>query len=180
MRFPRWRPQLRHVFAAVVGFTDGIMTALALASGKLVSGTGVHATLALRIAAASGLSSVFVFFTAQYSALRRELVRAERELSLSAGGAFAATRLGRQVLAEAAGLTFLSGVANVLGVVVPLWVGSLAPWPVWLPLLSAIVLLGILGAVLARTGRGSAVVWSIVLMAAGVVVALAGAALDIV
>lgn len=72
-------------------------------------------------------------------------MRAEKELSLSTEGAFAATRLGRQVLKEAAGLTILSSGANVFGVLVPLVLGSVLQRPPWLPALCGIVLLGILG-----------------------------------
>jgi hypothetical protein len=57
-----------------------------LAAGRIVSSNeSLMIDLALRISAASSLSGVFVLFTAEYIRQRRELVRAEHQLSWISG-----------------------------------------------------------------------------------------------
>jgi hypothetical protein len=82
-----------NMFALVIGLTDGILTALTLASGKVFSSTEpITIGLALRISAASSLSGVFVFFAAEYMRQRGALVHAERQLSLAFASCRNATR----------------------------------------------------------------------------------------
>lgn len=176
----RSRPLHTNVFPLVVGSTDGIMTALALASGRLMSGGPLGISMAVKVAAASALSGVFVFFTAEYFRFRGELVRAERELSLSAHGIMASTQLGRAVRQEAFVDACMSCCSNFAGALFPLLLGVVLPGPRWLPMAAAVLILGFLGGILARSVHASSVFWSLTLILLGALVAYVGTILRIV
>jgi predicted membrane protein (TIGR00267 family) len=168
-------------FAIVIGVTDGILTALTLAAARVVSSADpLTVNLALRIAAASALSGMFVFFAAEYIHQREGLVHAERQLSLRSGGHLAATHLGRAVLRETLWAAVLSSVCNFAGALVPLLAGALAPERSWLAVAVGILVLGGLGVAGARATHGRLIVWVGALMAAGVVLAAIGLKLRIV
>jgi VIT1/CCC1 family predicted Fe2+/Mn2+ transporter len=170
-----------HSFALVIGVCDGILTALTLAAGSVISSPApLRMQLALRIAAASALSGTFVFFTAEYSKLRGELVHAERQLSLTQHGRLAATRLGRTVLIEGLEKAGISSVCNFAGALFPLALGAILPGPAWLAIAAAIVALGLLGAAIAHSVHGNHFRWVIGLMAAGGILTLAGSRLHVV
>jgi predicted membrane protein (TIGR00267 family) len=175
-----WLFQRSHLFALVIGLTDGILTALTLISGRLLAGPYISFSLALRIATGSALSGIFVYFTAEYSRLRGELVHAERQLNLAARGIFATTQLGKAVRRDTIWAGALSGSANFLGALFPLFVGSIHSAPCWLPIAAAMVVLGVMGVVLARTVYGRIIVWTPVLMLAGIILAFVGVKLHIV
>ncbi len=170
------------LLSSVTGLTDGILTALTLAAGALVAPGGhpVSVRLALRIAVAALVSGAFVFYVAQYSHLRGELVRLEKQLSMTEHGRFAASHLGRQVAAEAFTTATVSSSASFVGALIPLLLGALFPSFRWAAIVASIGSLGILGSVLARVVRGSFWRWPAVLMAGGVVLSVLGAALHIV
>jgi predicted membrane protein (TIGR00267 family) len=170
-----------HTFALVIGFTDGILTALTLAAGRVVSAPApIDVSLALRISAAASLSGMFIFFTAEYARLRAELVRAERQLNLTAHGRFAATQLGKAVFRDTLWAAAISNVCSFLGALFPLLSGILLPGPSWLAIIAAIVALGMLGAGIAQTVYGNLMRWAVALMVAGVVLSLVGMGLRIV
>jgi VIT1/CCC1 family predicted Fe2+/Mn2+ transporter len=181
MKLVAWLFRRERVFALVIGVCDGILTALTLAAGRVIgSHDPLRIDLALRIAAASCVSGTFVFFTAEYARLRGELVHAERQLSLTSRGRLAATRFGRAVLAESLAAAGLASVCNFAGALFPLVVGAVVPGPAWLAVAAAIVALGLLGAVIARSVHGSLVRWAIGLMAAGGLLTFAGLHLHVV
>lgn len=45
----RLRPHSRLTFAVTLGLSDGIISALTLASDRVLHGTGLHASLAVRV-----------------------------------------------------------------------------------------------------------------------------------
>jgi hypothetical protein len=156
----RWLVQSGYRFALVVGLTDGILTALTLASGRLFASTErLTLGLALRIALASSVSGVFIFFTAEYSRLRGQLVHAGRQLNLAAHGHLATTQLGKAIQRDAISAALLSSTCNFLGAILPLLLGVAFPVLRWLPVAAAVAILGILGAVLAHTVYGNALRW---------------------
>ncbi|WP_213069428.1 hypothetical protein [Methylomicrobium album] len=96
-------PHPKHRLDLVAGWRDGILTALTLASGRLLDAdTPIDAGLALRVATAAAVSGGFILFVAHYAELRSELIHAERQLNLRSHGCLAATRLGRMALYNAA------------------------------------------------------------------------------
>jgi predicted membrane protein (TIGR00267 family) len=170
-----------HVFALVIGVTDGILTALTLAAARVVSSTDpITVNLALRIAAASSLSGTFVFFAAEYIHQREGLVHAERQLSLRPGGHLAATHLGHAVLRETLSAAALSSVCNFVGALVPLLAGALAPERSWLAVVVGILGLGALGVMAARATSGRPILWAGALIVVGAVLAAIGLELRIV
>lgn len=166
-------------FAIVIGFTDGILTALTLASSDLIHGQRATANLALRIAAGSAICGVFVFFTAEYARLRGELLKSEKELNLLARGVFATAHLGKQIRREALFAAVLSSTANFLGAFFPLLVGIFMPGASYFALLPPVLALGLLGAVLAYTIHGRYFFWIASLALAGVMFSFFGELLHI-
>lgn len=167
------------VFALVIGLTDGILTALTLASGHLISGTRPTLGLSFRIALGSAICGVFVFYAAEYARLRGELIRSEKELNLSARGHFVATQLGKQVRWEATVAATCSSAANFAGAMFPLALGSFMPGPPLLAGLPSLLALGALGAALAHIVHGRPAVWMTILVAGGIALSLIGVWLHI-
>jgi VIT1/CCC1 family predicted Fe2+/Mn2+ transporter len=170
-----------HVFPLVIGLTDGILTALTLASGRVLNSSEPITTgLALRISAASSVSGVFVFFTAEYIRLRGGLVHVERELSLASRGHLAVTRLGMAILRETVWGAAISSACNFVGALLPLLAGALLPTFSWVAVAVGLLALGVLGLVAARSIYGSPIIWVVALILAGGVLTLVGLKLRIV
>jgi predicted membrane protein (TIGR00267 family) len=168
-----------NIFALVIGLTDGILTALTLASGRVVDSTEpITIGLALRISAASSISRVFVFFMAEYVRQRRELVHAERQLSLTSH--LAATQLGRAALRDTPWGATISSTCNFLGALLPLTAGALLPGLSWLAIAVGLLALSVLGTAAARFTYGNPALWASALVLAGGLLTLAGLKLRIV
>jgi predicted membrane protein (TIGR00267 family) len=168
----------RETLAVILGVSDGTLTALTLASGRLTGqGHPIEVGLIVRIAVAATVTSAFVFFVARYTELRRSLVRAERELSMT--NRLAATSLGHEVLRDAVEAAAIAALAGLPGALLPLVVGAIATTAPWLAIVVAVGALGLLGAIVARTVGGSLLRWATVMMAGGVFVSLLGAILNI-
>jgi predicted membrane protein (TIGR00267 family) len=170
-----------NLFSPVTGLADGILTALTFSASRLLDGPRPGSvSLGLRVAAAAAVSGAFVAFAAHYARLRGELVRAERQLSLSAHGRLAATRLGSAVRQEALRSALISSGCAFLGATLPMLAGALIDTPAWAPLGLAIAALGALGAGVGRATYGSSVSWALGLAAAGLVLTALGILLHIV
>lgn len=162
------------------GFVDGILNALTLASGKLLSSAETPtASLAFRVGAATAATTLFVFFVAHYAEHRSELAHAEKELSLLAHGQLARGALGRRALRDAFAAAILAAVCGLAGAMVPLLLCDLVPAPRWLGVTLTIALLGILGAVLARSFHGDSRLWALALIVGGIALTWLGLRLQI-
>ena len=178
MRGWRWQRQLLPV---VLGLSDGVLTALTLATGSLVDpGRHISMSMAMRISASAFATGAFVFLVARYSQLRAELVVAERQLNLTSHGRLASSKLGRAILREAILAAALSSVSSFVGAMIPLIVAALVPAHGWAALMAALITLALLGAGLAKVSFGSPWYWSSTLVAGGVVLSILGAQLRIV
>jgi predicted membrane protein (TIGR00267 family) len=176
LSFPR-----EYIFALVIGLVDGILTALTLASGKVVnSQDSIDVMLVLRISVATALSGAFIFFVAEYVRLRGELVHAERHLNLTSHGHLATTQLGRGVFNDTLRGATISGTCSFLGALIPLMSGAVLPGPRWSPIGIAIITLGFLGIGLARAVYGNAIRWAIALIVAGVFLTAVGVKLRVI
>lgn len=174
------RPWLeRYLLPLSLGVADGIVNALTLASGAVLSGTGLDVVLALRVGAVALVTAVFTVFVAEYAQLRAELAGAARALSLTSSGQLASTQLGRQVFREAATASVVASLASFAGAAVPLLCGALFHGLGWLALVVSVVALGALGAALARAVGGHRLRWVTALVVMGVAVAALGTQLDI-
>lgn len=180
MNMHGWRWQ-RQLLPIVLGVSDGVLTALILATGSLVDPRRhIAMNMALRISASALATGAFVFFVARYSQLRAELVVAERQLNLTSHGRLASSKLGRAVLSEAVVAASLSSLSSFVGAMIPLTVAALVPSHGWAALAAALVTLALLGAGLAKVSFGSPLYWSSTLVAGGVVLSILGAQLRIV
>jgi predicted membrane protein (TIGR00267 family) len=170
-----------HLLPTVLGFSDGILTALTLAAGRLTSSAQpVSFGLALRIAVAALVSGAFVFFVARYAELRGGLIHAERQLNLATHGRLAAGRLGVAVRTEAIEAATISSVAAFCGALVPLLAAAILPHHRWSSVSAALMALVLLGAGLARLLHGSLFRWSVGLACGGILLSFVGAYLKIV
>ena len=176
----RWALRSRNRLDIVAGFVDGILNALTLAAGRLLGGGGADLSLALRVGAATGLTTIFVFFVAHYAELRADLARAENELNLMSHGQLASSSLGRRALLQSLGGGALAAVCGVGGSTVSLLLAVWLSRPAWAGIAADILLLGLLGALLARSFRGSSPIWALTIMAGGAALTWVGLKLDIV
>ncbi len=177
-----WRMIVRreHLFPLVVGPVDGILTALTLAAGHLLTPERpIYMSLAARIAVASALSGGFVFFVAEYARLRGELVHAERHLNLSSKGQLASSQLGSDILFEAFRGTIIAAIGSFAGAMLPLALGAVLSGVAWLTIAVAVIVLGMLGIVVSQVTRSSPVYWGVALMIAGALLSGAGVALHV-
>ncbi len=164
----------------VLGLSDGILTALVLASSSLIDPTEhISLDFAFRLALVSLASGAFVYFVASYSKLRGSLIRAEREINLTSRGHMATTNLGRAVLRDALRDSTVTSLASGIGTLVPLLTGAILPAYRWAAILSAVVVLGLLGIGLSRAFSGSAWRWSVSLMIGGLLLSWIGVELHI-
>ncbi len=170
----------KYAFAVVLGLTDGILTALTLAAGRILgSRNGVSLSIGLRVATASALAGGVVFFTAELARRNQELVHAEQQLNLLSHGRLAATRLGHFVLIESSKATLVVIASNFFGALLPFLVSFISQFR-WVPICFAVVLLGVLGVTIAAVTYRSKIRWAASLMIAGTALAALGLWLRIV
>lgn len=162
-----------------LGFTDGVLNALVLASTALLDGSGISAELGLRVGCVALVTAAFTVYVAEYAELRSRLSRSTKKLNLTTRGHLAATRLGRQVQVEGSQSAAVACVSSFVGAVVPLLVAGAVPAASWIGLPVALALLAVLGAVLAGTVEGQRWRWSAGLVVAGAAVAAIGSQLNI-
>jgi predicted membrane protein (TIGR00267 family) len=180
MSFRNWIESPSTRLDATAGVVDGILTSLMLAAGRLLqAGGGASIGLGLRVGVASALTTLFVFFVAHYSELRAELTRAEHQLSLLSHGKLVATRLGRRSLRQALAGACVASLCGFIGSMAPLLLCASLPEPHWIGLAATIALLGILGALLAKSFYGPIYLWAGIMMLGGVTLAFIGIQLHI-
>jgi VIT1/CCC1 family predicted Fe2+/Mn2+ transporter len=163
-----------------MGFADGVLTALLLASGRLVGSRIVDASLAIRVALGALATSGFVFFVGRYAELRGQLVHAERQLNLTTRGRLATTRLGRAVQREALGDAAISGASCFVGALLPLSLSATVPGTPLLAVTVPLVMLGFMGLLLGKALGGSPVIWALSLIVGGIGMTALGWKLDLV
>ena len=171
----------RFLIPLALGVSDGILTALILASAAVLRARGdaLSLSLACRVGVVAFVTGIFTVFVAEYAQLRNELARAERELNMTSSGRLATGHLGRAALREAAGAAAVASVSSFFGAAAPLLIGAGLRSHPWIALVIAVAGLGGLGAALAGMFGGRRPRWTVALMVGGVVVAIVGARLDI-
>lgn len=164
----------------VLGLTDGLLNALALASSSILGTTGsVSVGLALRIGTAALITAAFTMYVADYAERRRTLVRASRELNLTKRGQLATTQLGRTQMRRSLAAMAIAAVASFAGAALPLLAGALLPVPPWTILALAILALAGLGWLLGKALAGNRLRWSALMGTGGLLVAFIGLQLQI-
>ena len=177
--FPARLRRHASVLPIVLGLVDGITNALGLATHSILHGGAGSLGLALRIAFFALATAVFAVFVARYVELRTNLLQAGKQLNLLERGALATTRLGRSARLEALADAVQASLASFSGALFPLALAVAFPALGWLPLALALLLLALLGAIIGRQLSGNPAVWAIALAAAGTVLVVGGAVLDI-
>jgi VIT1/CCC1 family predicted Fe2+/Mn2+ transporter len=176
-------PQLfkrAQLFPLVIGPVDGILTALTLAAGRILTPEQpIDISLALRIALAASLSGGFVFFVAEYSRLRGKLVHAAKYLNLASTGRLATSNLGQDVLREAALGTAIAAATGFGGALLPLILGAMFSGISWMTIAIAIAVLGLLGVAVSRAVDGNPIYWATALMVTGLLLSGAGVLLHV-
>lgn len=181
MIIPNWIRSPRTRLDVVAGVVDGILTALTLSASRILhSGQSVSLSLAVRLGAAAGLTTIFVFFVAHYAELRAELIRAERQLNLVSHGHLVASRLGREVVHEALIGAAVAAACSLVGAVVPLTLSACLPGPPLAAIGATILILGGLGALLAGSLYGSRLLWALAIMAGGAALTFIGSRLALI
>jgi VIT1/CCC1 family predicted Fe2+/Mn2+ transporter len=167
---------------AALGFADGILNALTLASGALIGGGEgrVTVSLAARVAVAAFVTAGFAVFVAEYADARGTLRHGARQLNMSSERALADTDLGRSAIRYALAQSALASAASLLGALLPLLLATALPGPPWIAAVIAILALGFLGAGLATVVLGTRVKWAGALLLGGVCVTAIGVWIHIV
>ncbi len=180
MKIIAWLSRSEQRLELVSGFSDGMLTGLILSAGKLLKGgEPVTTSLAVRVAVIAMLANGFAFFVGRYAELRNGLVRAEHQLSLLKHGYLASTRLGRAVFWDACLSVSIVGVCSFSGAILPLLVSVMVPRPAWFGVASAIGMLALLGALLARSVYDNPFLWAAALAVLGVLLSLASVKLEV-
>lgn len=179
MKIVAWVQAPQQRLDIVAGLVDGILNALILAAGRLMTQGGFTIALVGKLSAVTACTTGFVFFIAHYSQLRSELVRSARELNLRSHGHLATTQLGRQVLEESLWGAVVASIFGVVGSVIPLLIGmGFVSFPL-IGIAITILLLGLLGWLLGSSVFGSSLLWACGLMIGGIAITWMGVKLDV-
>ncbi|MHB8358464.1 MAG: hypothetical protein ACYDCP_03050 [Thermoplasmataceae archaeon] len=168
------------LFPATIGLADGIITALVLVTGSILSGSGLSPGLSERVAFGSAFVGTFSFFIAEYSRLRGEINKTSRQLNLTSPRLLLKGKIGRDIFLEAIIGTSLSGVCGFLGAGIPLFINYLFPTHGYLSIISAILAMGALGAGIGRSVSGRYILWILTMLILATLIAIVGNYLRIV
>jgi predicted membrane protein (TIGR00267 family) len=172
----------RHLFAVVMGFVDGILTVLTLATGRILNNSheDFSFSLAIRVALVTSLSGICVFFISQYSRERQRLIVAEKELNLSAHGKFATTNLGKKIFTETFQSMMITGLCSFIGSFIPISGAVFFPDAAWISIALALLILGTMGFGVSKLVYGKSYLWVLSLIFIGVFVSFIGYQLHVI
>lgn len=168
------------LFPATIGLADGIITALVLVTGSILSGQGIGPGLSERVAFGSAFVGTFSFFIAEYSRLRGEINKTSRQLNLSSPRLLLKGKIGRDIFIEAIVGTSLSGVCGFVGAGIPLFINYLFPTHGYISIISAILAMGALGAGIGKAVSGRYALWIVTMLILATIIAVVGNFLRIV
>lgn len=156
------------LFFIITGLVEGFLTALTLASGKMLRpDENITADLAMRIGLAAGFPTVIVFFAAEYARQRQELRHMAHQLNLTQYRRLIDGKLGRQAWRESSVSALASGLCSFAGAAIPLLVASEIPGSGWSAVALTVGCLGGLGAGIGYATLSCRICWAITLMIAG-------------
>ncbi|WHX15962.1 DUF211 domain-containing protein [Streptomyces malaysiensis subsp. malaysiensis] len=151
-----------------------------LAAASLVgSGAPVSYSLAFRVGLVALTTAAFAVFVADYADRRAYLMRASRQLNLTARGQLATTHLGRLAVARSLLATAIACTASFTGAMLPLLAGAALPGLSWIVVVLAVLALTVLGAALGHLFASSRIRWAATLGCGGVAVTWIGVWLHI-
>ncbi|MEM0156378.1 MAG: hypothetical protein QW597_07265 [Thermoplasmataceae archaeon] len=162
------------LFPVTLGLTDGIITVLMLASADFLGPSNMTVTLAVRIAFGSAFVGTLSFFIAEYSRLRSELTKVSQHLTMRPSNRLIKTDLGTRILIESLGGTLLSGSFGFIGALIPLLFDVILPAEGYLAIISAYLVLAIMGMGIASVSSGNRLRWIMSLIILGATVTVVG------
>jgi predicted membrane protein (TIGR00267 family) len=170
-----------HLFFIITGLVEGMLTALTLATAKMLhSSESISTGLAIRIALAAGLPTVVVLFAAEYARQRQTLQRMAHQLNMTRRNHLAEGKLGRQAWRESGFAALASGLCSFVGALMPLLLASALPGPGWPAVAVSLACLGGLGAGIGYATASCKNCWAWVLVIAGGALAWLGDVLQVV
>lgn len=161
---------------AVLGMIEGIVIALGLGAGTILS-RGEPANFG-HVVINAGVFAALTnfatsFFTEQFQ-VRRELLNVERMLLVSKPGRVFGTDLYRSNRRRALLRSLTFAATSFVGAAIPMLPIVVLPRLSWIGLFVPLATLFVLGFLLGRKGAGTPVLWAFGLVAAGVLVTAVG------
>lgn len=169
-----------YTFPVILGLTDGIITALMIATNEILGATTSQFGLFIRIALGSAAVGAVSFFMADYSTLKQELVRLSKIVNPNTPFDLLETQLGRRIIRESIVKTLLSGLAGFAGALIPLMPSTLFVSDYWISLIIADLSLALLGVLVAKVQSGNYFFWPPLLASIGVAMMFIGRFVNIV
>ena len=164
----------KYLFPVSIGLSDGIITALILASGGIIGNTHINLYLAVKISFGSAFAGAFSYFIAQYAGLNEELHRTARQLHLKSTNYLLRGHLGSEIFIESIIGALIAAVFGFLGALIPLSSSLMIKNDIFIPLIFSYLSLAILGFFISKTTAGRAPFWITVMVTVGVIVTIAG------
>lgn len=169
-----------YTFPVILGLTDGIITALMIATNEILVATTAQFGLFMRIALGSAAVGAVSFFMADYSTLKQDLVRLSKIVNPGTPLELLETQLGRRIVRESILKTLLSALSGFAGALIPLLPSELFVSNFWASLIIADLSLALLGVLVAKVQSGNYFFWPPLLASIGVVMMFIGKFVNIV
>jgi len=164
----------KYIFPISIGLSDGIITALILASGGIIGKSSIDLFQAFRISFGSAFAGAFSYFIAQYAGLNEELHRTALQLHLKSTDYLLKGHLGMEIFVESLLGAFIAAFFGFLGALIPLSSSLIVKNNIEIPLFLSYSSLALLGLFISKTTAGRARFWIIVMVIVGIIVTIAG------
>lgn len=169
-----------YTFPVILGLTDGIITALMIATNEILNSNATHLGLFVRIALGSAAVGAVSFFMADYSSMKQDLVRLSKIVNPNTPFDLLETQLGRRIIEESIAKTLLSALSGFTGALIPLLPSLLFTTNSLISLAIADLSLALLGVVVAKVQSGNYFFWPPLLATVGIVMIYIGEFVNIV
>lgn len=170
---------MKHLFPTILGLTDGIITALIFTSGLISGHSRIPLQLIIKFSLGSSIISAFSYFIAKYSELREELIDTSIRLDPSSPLHLLKGRQGILIMMEAVTEAGISVASGFFGAFITMFPSFLFPGVGHVSIISAIIILGVLGSLISRSLEGGWVRWSVTFVLIGISASLMGIYLNI-
>ncbi|WP_337860507.1 hypothetical protein [Ferroplasma sp.] len=164
----------KYLFPVSIGLSDGIITALILASGGILANGTINLFEAFKISFGSAFAGAFSYFIAQYAGLNEELHRTALQLNLKSTNYLLRGHLGIEIFTESLLGSLTAAFFGFFGALIPLSSSLIIKGNIVIPLSLSYFSLGILGLFISKTTAGRAKFWIAVMVIIGIIVTIAG------
>lgn len=164
----------KYIFPVSIGLSDGIITALILASGGIIGKSSIDLFQAFRISFGSSFAGAFSYFIAQYAGLNEELHRTALQLNLKSTDYLLKGHLGIEIFVESLLGALIAAFFGFLGALIPLSSSLIVRNNIEIPLSLSYLSLAVLGLFISKTTAGRAKFWIVVMVIVGIIVTIAG------